>query len=99
MILAYFDEEGLVNDDGTKITEAQVTDLSEVKELSIFKTLRLIFESISNAPDDYFMKKSVHWGKYERQAQLRCVTRIDFDKDGNTDSAARDNNTISAGRK
>jgi hypothetical protein len=100
LILSYFDEEGRVNDDGTKITKDQVVDLSEVKELSVYMTLRLIFESISNSPDDYFIKKAKYWEVYELKAKQRAVTRLDFDKDGNTDlDVVVDNFTIKAGRK
>lgn len=84
-ILSYFDEIGLVNEDGTKIGKEQVVDITEVKNLSIFKTLRIIFESMSNAPDDFFIKRAEHWNKYEKQAQLRCVNRLDFNKSGSLD--------------
>lgn len=100
LILSYFDEEGRINDDGTKISKDQVIDLSEVKELSVYMTLRLIFESISNSPDDYFMKKAKHWEVYELKAKQRAITRLDFDKDGDTaEDSPIDNFTIKAGRK
>jgi hypothetical protein len=100
LILAYIDEQGRVNDDETKVTKDEIIDLSEVKELSVYTTLRLIFESISNSPDDYFMKKAKHWETYELKAKQRAWTRIDFDKDGDTDQDNPvDNYTIKAGRK
>lgn len=98
-ILAYLDEVGKVNEDGTKITKDQIVDISEVKQLSLFKTLRIIYESMSNASDDFFMKRASHWRKYEESAQLRCVARIDFDKNGTIeDSEVVSNVMIIAGR-
>jgi hypothetical protein len=81
-ILDYLDQKGRVNADGSKITKDQIVDLSEVRATATFKTLRIIYESMSNAPDDFFMKRAGHWRKYEEAALLKCVDRIDFDKNG-----------------
>jgi hypothetical protein len=98
-ILDYLDEKGIVNEDGSKITKDQITDKSEVRATSTFKTLRIIYESMSNAPDDFFMKRAWHWRKYEDAAILRCVERIDFNKDGDiTKDEVNSNLMITAGR-
>ena len=99
-ILAYLDESGKVNEDGSKITKDQIVDLSEVRALATFKTLRIIYESLSNAPDDFFIKRASHWASYEAKAQLRCVSRIDFNKNGIIDKPeeVESNLMIQAGR-
>jgi hypothetical protein len=99
-ILDYLDEKGVVNEDQSKITKDQIVDLTEVRAWSTFKTLRIIYESMSNAPDDFFFKRAEHWSKHEESAKLRCVTRLDFNKDGVIDNSkeVQSNNFIVARR-
>jgi hypothetical protein len=98
-IITYFDEKGLVNEDGSKITKDQVVDLSEVRALATFKTLRIIYESMSNQPDDFFMKRAEHWEKYEKGAQLRCVTRLDYSKNGQLEKEETGSNLFIIARR
>jgi hypothetical protein len=94
-ILDYLDESGKVNEDGSKLTKDQIVDVSEVNALATFKTLRIIYESMSNAPDDFFIKKAKFWSEYEAKANLRCVSRFDYDKNGTVDIPDEvSNNTI-----
>jgi hypothetical protein len=82
IILSDLDDQGFVLKDQSKVTENEILDISEFKELSIFTALRLIFADFSNIKDDLYDKKSSYYEKYERLAKLRCVQRIDFNKDG-----------------
>lgn len=82
LILADLDEQGFVLIDQTKVTSEQLIDISEFKELSTFTALRLIFADFSNIKDDFYMSRSKYYGSFETSSRLRCVQRIDFDKDG-----------------
>jgi len=85
-ILAWLDEGGYTDSDGNRITKAAILDLQEVKEWSLFMTLRLIFEGISNAVDDVFDQKAKKYASREKEARSRDKLRIDFDGDGVIDT-------------
>jgi hypothetical protein len=98
-ILSWIDEKGFVNSDQTKVTKDQILDVSEVKDLSIFKSLRIIYSSLSNALDDFFQKKATFWEAYEKRAELRCVLRLDTSKTGDAGSQEVINQTTIYARR
>jgi hypothetical protein len=85
LILSWLDEKGFVDVYGNKFTKAAIIDIDEVKQWSTFMTLRLIFESLSNAIDDIFSEKAKRYLILENQARSRSVLRIDVDGDGVSD--------------
>lgn len=66
LILNELDRKGFRLQNGDKITKSEILDKSEVKEWSNFLTLKLIFESVSNAKDDIFRIKALAYGKAEK---------------------------------
>jgi hypothetical protein len=86
LILAWLDEKGYVDVYGNKYTKEAIVDIDEVKQWSTFMTLRLIFESLSNAIDDIFSQKAKKYQILEFQARSRAVLRIDIDGDGIVDT-------------
>ena len=86
LIMAWLDEKGYVNIYGDKFTKKDVIDIEEVKQWSIFMSLRLIFQGMSNAIDDIFDRKSKDYALNEEAARQRVVLRIDSDKDGLADN-------------
>lgn len=87
-IIEWMDEAGLRNDDGTKVTKAELLDLTEVQPWSRDLTLSLIFMGISNQVDDVFMKKSIHYTSQAKDRSDRAVLAWDSDKSGAVDLTA-----------
>lgn len=85
LIIAWLDEKGYVNAYNEKFDKWDIADLEEVKQWSIFMTLRLIMQSISNQTDDVFDKKAAMYSKLEEAARQRAILRIDVNKDGIVD--------------
>jgi hypothetical protein len=86
MILAYFDEQRIWRNDGTKLTKNDLLDVSEVNEWSKFLTLRIIYQSLSVSVDDIFWKKSMEYEKLEHQARSRSALRFNANGDGETET-------------
>lgn len=86
LILAWMDEKGWVNSYQEKFDKWDVADLEEVKQWSIFMTLKLIMFGISNVTDDVFDKKSKEYSKLEEAARQRVILRLDINKDGEVDA-------------
>lgn len=84
LILSEIDRKGVRTQDGSKITEVEILDNSEVKEWSTFMTLKLIFESISNADNDIFQIKSKKYKGCELIASSKTYLILDYNKDGVT---------------
>ncbi len=85
LIIAWMDEKGYVDAYGDKYTKAAFVDIEEVRQWSIFMSLKLIFESMSNSVDDVFSVKSKKYEMLEQGARQRAILRIDFDNDGVVD--------------
>ncbi len=85
LIIAWMDEKGYVDAYGYKYTKAAFVDIEEVRQWSIFMSLRIIFESMSNSVDDVFSVKSKKYEALEQGARQRAVLRVDFDNDGVVD--------------
>lgn len=81
LILDELDRKGFRLQDGSKITKAEILDKSEVKEWSTYLTLKLIFESISNAKDDIFRIKSEAYRICEKNTKDKAFLIFDWNKD------------------
>ena len=88
-ILAKLDEMGIHDNEGNKLTIADVTDVEEFRQLSKFMVLRMIFESLSNQVGDIFFEKSKRYSDFERDALNRVKIRMDLDNDGTADDKVR----------
>lgn len=86
LILAWLDEKGYVNVYGNKFDKHDIIDLEEVRQWSIFQTLKLIMQGISNVTDDVFDKKAKEYSKLEEAARQRVILRIDTNRDGAADA-------------
>lgn len=81
-ILAYLDEKGYSDVYGDKFTKAAVIDVTEFTQWSKFMSLRLIFESLSNATDDIFHEKAKRYEAFEVEARNKVLHRMDTDGSG-----------------
>jgi hypothetical protein len=74
-------------DDGLMLTTAEVLDVNEIKEWSIFKTLEMIMNFTSNKPDDVFRQKAMYYGSKEQEWMNYALNslKLDFNKDGEID--------------
>lgn len=86
LIVAWMDEKGYVNAYQDKYTKWDIADLEEVRQWSIFQTLKLIMQGLSNVTDDVFDKKAKEYSKFEEAARQRVILRIDVNKDGTVDA-------------
>lgn len=82
LILADLDREGYRDINGNRYTKSAFIDVEEVRYWSTFLTLRLIFESLSNAVDDIFSEKAKRYSGLEAQYRDRVRLRLDVDGDG-----------------
>lgn len=85
LIIAWIDEKGYVNAYSRKYKKTDIVDLEEVRQWSIFMSLRLIFEGMSNSVEDVFSIKAKKYEILEQGARQRAILRIDFDEDGIVD--------------
>lgn len=85
LIMNWLDEKGYVNSFGDKFTKRDVIDIAEVNVWSTYMTLKLIFQSLSNAVDDIFDRKANIYSALEEGARQRVVLRLDVDNDGVAD--------------
>lgn len=86
LIIAWLDEKGYVNAYGDKYNKWDLVDLDEVKQWSIFQTLKLIMQGLSNQTDDVFDKKAKEYSLFEEASRQRAILRIDVNKDGVIDA-------------
>lgn len=82
LILSYFDTQGYRNLDGSKITDAEIIDISEVSEWSKYLALHLIFKGRSNTTDDIFSTKSKLYEGRMIEKRDRVFLAYDWNKDG-----------------
>lgn len=68
--------------DGSRITVDEVIDVENVKYWSIYLALRLIFQDLSNQPDDIFEKKSKLYQNDEHKWRENIALKFDLDGDG-----------------
>lgn len=86
LIIAWLDEKGYVNSYQEKYNKFDIVDLEEVRQWSIFMTLRLIMQGLSNQSEDVFSKKAKEYTIMETAARQRVILRLDTNKDGIVDA-------------
>ncbi len=102
LILKFLDEKGYTDIYKDKLLIDAIVDVDEVREWSIFLTLRLIYQGIKNATDDVFSEKVKDYHSEEKVARNRAILRLDIDGDGDVDSNSSEGfsvSTISAARR
>jgi hypothetical protein len=81
-IIAWLDENGQTDSNGNRLTKEAVVDIEEVRYWSAGETLRLIFQSLSNAVDDVFARKSIYYETVAKGHRNRAILRLDTNGDG-----------------
>lgn len=89
-IVDWLDEKRIFAQDGTKYTQADLLDKSEVRQFSIFKTLELIFASNYTIVGDIFSSKRDKYRELANEKASRAQISLDFNKDTiNNDATER----------
>jgi hypothetical protein len=84
-ILTDIKKNRILNSDGTDILKTQILDVKEVREWAAYSALAMIFNSISNAVDDVFSKKSFRYYEMAQRSQNLALNMLSLDL--NKDSA------------
>lgn len=88
-ILEWLDNLKLWNKDGAAFTKADITQaiaVEDLKRISTYWALELIFAGISNKTDDVFFQKQKTYGSLRKDLQgERSRIRADFNQDGEID--------------
>jgi hypothetical protein len=90
-IIDWLDEQGIYKSDESLYTAADIIDSQQVKQLSIYKTLEIIFEGNSNVAGDIFSIKRDKYKALVVEKSNRAYLRLDYDGDGVQDSSERVN--------
>jgi len=85
-ILNHLDELRIYKPDGSKFQASDILHKSEVRRLSAYMALRMIFSSLSNQVDDIFNDKRLQYEELEKQARNRNYLTLDVDGDGVEDA-------------
>ncbi len=83
MIIEDFNERGVVDSDGEKLTKDAFVDLEEVRQWSLNLTLSLIFKDNSNVVGDIYDLKANEYMSEALSHKHRAYFRLDIDGDGN----------------
>ena len=100
IIIAYLDEQRIWNEDGSRISKAQIAAITDneireqFRQWSTYQTLLIIFNSIQVSNEDIFEDKKRHYEMLMNGARKRSALRLDRDKDDVIDSQAYDIRTI-----
>jgi len=81
-IIDWLDESRIYKADGSKFAVADFGDSQQVKQLSIYKTLELIFEGNSNIAGDLFSLKRDKYKAMAFEKLNRSSLRLDYNDDG-----------------
>lgn len=83
-IMNEIDKQRIFDIDGNKLTLDAVMDVSELKDWSIYMSLAMIFQGLSNQKDDVFMDKAIMYEKkqFEYMQFTMNMLRLDYNKDG-----------------
>jgi len=87
IIIAYLDEQRIWNQDKTRITKFQISEITDneirkqFEEWSTFQTLLIIFESIQVTNEDIFQEKKTNYMNLRNAARNRSSLRLDLDGD------------------
>lgn len=85
-MFAWLDEKGYTDVFAEKFTKEDVVDTEELNEWSKYMVLRMLFNGLSNQPDDIFSQKASYYNSKEIIARRRYVLRLDIDADGTVDT-------------
>jgi hypothetical protein len=100
IIIAYLDEQRIWNEDGSRISKAQIAAITDneireqFRQWSTYQTLLIIFNSIQVSNEDIFEDKKRHYEMLMNSARKRSALRLDRDKDDVIDSQAYDIRTV-----
>jgi len=86
IILAELANKRILGADNAKLTEANLTDQTEVREWSTFGVLSMIFQGLIVSPDDVFTQKFNQYSEYAKASSSRYLITIDEDGDDQTDN-------------
>lgn len=93
-ILDLLDRKGYKTSAGLDISAADAKDKSEVRTMSKYLTLHLIYMGLSNVVQDIFsVKASQYWSKYLK-ASDRQIIGFDLDGDGSVSSGEGVNTSV-----
>lgn len=82
MILDDLDQRGITDNQGNKLTKADIFDVQEVAEWSRYLTLYLIFVSVQSEVDDVYATKAQGYKEMAVRNASRAFLRLDLDGDG-----------------
>lgn len=89
-IMDWLDEKRIFKASGAKYVVADLHDLDQVRQFSIFKTLEFIFESNVKVVDDYFSTKRDHYRQMATEKASKSQIALDYNNDGvNNDNTER----------
>jgi hypothetical protein len=90
-IIDWLDEQGIYKSDESLYTAADIIDSQQVKQLSIYKTLEIIYEGNSNVVGDVFSIKRDKYRALVVEKSNRAYLRLDYDGDGVQENSERVN--------
>lgn len=88
-IVDWLDEARLRKSNGDRFEARDLLEKEQVRRLSCYMTLRVIFEGLSNQVDDVFDKKRQKFEGLEAKAKNRGYITLDFNDDGQADDNDR----------
>ena len=87
LILDWLDSIRVWRTDGTKLTKADLSLTDDLKQLSIYTTLSLIYMGISNKVDDVFLNKAREYTNRAQEIKNRGRIQADFNGNGTLESS------------
>ena len=83
-IMNEIDKQRIFDAEKNKLTIAAVVDISELRDWSIYMSLAMIFQGLSNQTDDVFSVKAKFYEKkqFEYMQFTMNMLRLDYNKDG-----------------
>lgn len=84
IILNELDKSGIWKVGGARYVASDIVDVQEFREWSKYLTLRLIYETLSNATGDIFHEKSIRYRGEEVSSKKRACLRLDTNGNGET---------------
>jgi hypothetical protein len=90
LILDWLDSIRVWKQDGTRLTKADFLVTNDVRQLSAYWTLQLIFEDLSNKPDDVFSLKAESYAELVQSAKNRGRIQADFNDNQTDDDVNED---------
>lgn len=90
-ILDWLDAQRIWDNDGNRMTKANIIDIEEFQQWSKYLTLQMVFEGLSNETDDIFQEKMTRYRTLAESPKNRGALRLDFNNDGEIDSTEKTN--------